>query len=54
MLLMNLMNERGHITINFPKYTMTHIHRYDYARELCKRFDALYSLWWTLNDSQWL
>ena len=27
------MNERGHMTTNFPEYTMTHIHRFDYARE---------------------
>ena len=52
LILMNLMNERGHMTTSFPEYTMTHIHGFDYARGLCKRFDALHRPWETPNDSQ--
>ena len=36
------MNERGDVIINYPKYTMTHIHGYDYARGVCKRLHALH------------
>ena len=38
----SLMNGRGHMTTNFPEYTMTHIYGYDYVPGLCKRFNALH------------
>ena len=48
---MNLINELGHMTTNFPEYTMTHIHKYEYAWGLCKRFDALHRPLEALNNS---
>ena len=47
LILMNLINERGHMTNNFPEYTMTHIHGFDSIRGLCKCFYALRRPWET-------
>ena len=34
LILMNSTKERGHMTTDFPEYTMTHIYSFYYARDL--------------------